>query len=180
MHKTQKQWCNGIKRQFPTHFHRSRVLDVGSLNVNGTNRYLFRNSQYVGIDIVEGPGVDVIGRAHEHEITEGKKYDVVLSTSALEHDMFWFLTLPQMIRLLKPGGLMFFSCAYGQRQHGTRTNHPKDSGTTQLKGDWSNYYRNLKVIDVYFVLLPEKSFASYMIGVTGRDLRFWGIKKRKR
>jgi len=180
MHKTQKQWCDGIKRQFPTRFHRSRVLDVGSLNVNGTNRYLFHNSQYVGIDIVEGPGVDVVGRAHEHEIIEGEKYDVVLSTNALEHDMYWWLTLPQMIRLLKPDGLMFFSCAYRQRPHGTAKEKSKDSGTAQLEGDWSNYYRNLKVIDVYFVLHPERSFRSYMVGTTGRDLRFWGIKRGRR
>ena len=174
MHKEQKEWCESIKRRFPKYFWTKRVLDIGSLDVNGTNRYLFFNCQYDGVDIVPGKGVDIVSRGHE---VTGEQYDVVLSTNALEHDMFWFLTLPQMIRLTEHGGLMFFSCAYSQRQHGTRTAKPNDSGTTKLKGDWSDYYRNLRVIEVYSVLQPERSFVSYMIGITGRDLRFWGIKK---
>ena len=108
---------------------------------------------------------------------EQNGFDVVLSTNALEHDMFWFLTLIKMIRSLKHKGLMFFSCAYSQREHGTIIRKPMDSGTAKLQGDWSRYYRNLRVMEVYSVINPERSFRSYMIGVTGIDLRFWGIKK---
>jgi hypothetical protein len=174
MHKAQKEWCESLRRKFPIYFYTKRVLDIGSLDVNGTNRYLFYNCHYDGVDIIAGKGVDIVCPAHK---LTGERYDVVLSTNALEHDMFWFLTLPQMIRLLEPGGLMFFSCAYSRRQHGTRTSKPKDSGTTLRGGDWGYYYRNLRLVDVYPVLQPERSFVSYMIGVAGRDLRFWGIKK---
>jgi hypothetical protein len=72
---------------------------------------------------------------------------------------------------------MFFSCAYSKREHGTIVRKPNDSGTTKLEGDWNKYYRNLRLIEVYLVLNPERSFGSYMIGITGSDLRFWGIKK---
>jgi len=178
MHREQKAWCESIKEQFPDYFDTKRVLEVGSLNVNGTNRYLFENCHYDGVDIIPGKGVDIVCRGHEVTLeVVGAQYDVVLSTNTLEHDMFWFLTLPQMIRMTEHGGLMFFTCSYSQRQHGTRLSKPKDSGTTELEGDWSDYYRNLKVMDIYPVLNPERSFGSYMIGVTGRDLRFWGIKK---
>ena len=174
MHKKQREWCESLKERFPQYFDCVRVLDIGSLDINGTNRYLFDNCHYVGVDIVSGPGVDTVCRGHE---VFGDQYNVVLSTNTLEHDMFWHLTLPQMIRLTKHHGLMFFSCSYSQRQHGTREKKPKDSGTVQLQSDWSDYYRNLKVGDVCSVLKPERSFGTYMIGVTGKDLRFWGIKK---
>jgi len=174
MHKEQREWCESLKEKFPDYFDTKRVLDIGSLDVNGTNRYLFKNSHYVGVDIVKGPGVDIVCPAHE---VTGEKYGVVLSTNAFEHDMFWFLTLEQMMRMVESGGLMFFSCSYSQRQHGTAVAKPKDSGTTKLVGDWRNYYRNLRVLDVYSVLNPERHFGSFMLGVTGRDLRFWGIRK---
>ncbi len=174
MHREQKEWCESIKEQFPDYFDCARVLDIGSLDVNGTNRYLFKNSHYIGVDVVQGPGVDIVSPAHE---VTGERYDVVLSTNALEHDMFWYLTLPQMMRLTDSGGLMFFSCAYSQRQHGTKIAKPKDSGTTQLEGHWSKYYRNLKVLDVYSVMNPERHFVAFMLGTAGRDLRFWGIRK---
>jgi hypothetical protein len=176
MHRSQKEWCECLKDRFPLYFACTKVLDVGSLDVNGTNRHLFHKPNYVGIDVVEGPGVDVVCKGHE--FVAEKKFDVVLSTNALEHDMFWFLTLPQMIRLLKPRGLMFFSCSYSYRHHGTKSVHPGDSGTTKLKGDWGDYYRNLKLMDIYSVMTPERSFSTYMMGISGRDLRFWGIKKK--
>lgn len=174
MHKEQKEWCEEIKEQFPDYFDCARVLDIGSLDVNGTNRYLFKDSCYTGVDVIPGPGVDIISLAHK--MTE-KKYDVVLSTNALEHDMFWHLTLAQMMRLTDRGGLMVFTCAYSQRQHGTRATKPEDSGTAKLEGHWGEYYRNLKVLDIYSVVNPERHFGSFMFGVTGRDLRFWGIRK---
>lgn len=174
MHREQKEWCESIKERFPDYFDTVRVLDIGSLDVNGTNRYLFKNSYYVGVDVVRGPGVDIVCPGHE---VSGERYNVVLSTNSLEHDMFWFLTLPNMMRMTESGGLMFFSCAYSRRQHGTAIASPNDSGTTRLEGHWKNYYRNLKLLDVYAVMNPERHFRSFMVGVAGRDLRFWGIRK---
>ena len=175
MHGTQKKWCDSIKERFPNFFKSTRVLEVGSLNVNGTNRYLFEDADYVGVDIVKGPGVDVVCKAHQYRIKT--QFDVALSTNALEHDMFWHLTLPQMIRALRHGGLMFFSCGYSQKPHGIMARKRHDSGTTQLGGDWSEYYKNLGVMETYAALNPERSFGAFMLGKWGRDLRFWGIKR---
>lgn len=174
MHREQREWCEGIKEQFPEYFECVRVLEIGSLDVNGTNRYLFKDSCYTGVDVVPGPGVDIVSLGHK---VIGKKYDVVLSTNALEHDMFWHLTLPQMMRLTDKGGLMFFICSHSRRQHGTKAVKPEDSGTAKLWGHWKEYYRNLKVLDVYSVIKPERTFRSFMLGLAGRDLTFWGIKK---
>lgn len=176
MHETQRKWCESIKQQFPEYFRGTCVLDVGSLDVNGTNRHLFDDCLYVGIDVLPGPGVDVVSVCHRF-VTSQNGFDVVLSTSALEHDMFWDKTLPKMVEFLRHGGLMFFSCGYAQREHGTKNRKPNDSATSRLIGPWCNYYRNLTPSDIRSVLDLEREFEMYMLGKAGRDLRFFGIKK---
>jgi len=48
---------------------RGKVLEVGSYDVNGSVRPLFKNRQrfpsYTGIDMREGPGVDMVGVASD-------------------------------------------------------------------------------------------------------------------
>jgi hypothetical protein len=43
----------------------ARVLEMGSYNVNGSVRDMFALAgRYVGVDLVEGPGVDLVGFGH--------------------------------------------------------------------------------------------------------------------
>ncbi|KXH76344.1 MAG: hypothetical protein AM326_07225 [Candidatus Thorarchaeota archaeon SMTZ-45] len=176
MHKQQREWCESIKNQFPEYFKGTFVLDVGSLDVNGTNRYLFSDSLYVGIDVLPGPGVDIITMCHRF-VAPYCGFDVVLSTNALEHDMLWYKTIPAMVEFLRHGGLMFFSAGYAYKEHGTVRTTPQDSATARLEGLWSEHYRNLTPRMVHSLLSWERVFSSYMLGKSGRDLRFWGIKK---
>jgi len=69
------------------------IIEVGSLNVNGTVRDFimeFKPKSYIGIDIIEGNGVDKILSA-EHLIKEFGKdsFDTVVSTEMLEHAENW-------------------------------------------------------------------------------------------
>jgi hypothetical protein len=66
----------------------SRVLEVGSLNVNGTVRRLFRG-EYVGVDMRDGPDVDVVCNAHELSgslLLRSRFYETVVCCEMLEHD----------------------------------------------------------------------------------------------
>ena len=90
-HKEQKDFCEWIQTAFPDMFTNVSVLDIGSMDINGNNRYLSSNADYTGIDIASGPNVDVVSVAHEYKTN--KKYDVVISTEALEHDKHWRKTL---------------------------------------------------------------------------------------
>jgi hypothetical protein len=40
-HQAQQDFCNSVRQLFPDHFRGKTVLDVGSLDINGNNRYLF-------------------------------------------------------------------------------------------------------------------------------------------
>jgi len=157
------------------------VVDFGSLDVNGNNRFLFFNYNYTGVDIGEGPNVDVVSPAHE--FVSDILYDVVISTEMLEHDMHWEKSLINMEKLLKPNRMMLITCAStGRPEHGTiRSEGPKafSSPLTSQIEEWMNYYKNLTAADFRSVLDVDKIFKMHkFFYVEGAcDLYFVGIKK---
>jgi SAM-dependent methyltransferase len=151
-------------------------LDVGSLDVNGNNRYLFENCEYIGLDVASGKNVDVVSIAHEYKAPE-ESFDVIISTNALEHDMYYKLTLKKMVSLLKSEGLLIFSAANSFKEHGTKRKNPSSSNTSLMNEKWSNYYKNLNPKDIISALDLNKLFSSYNLEVIEKDLTFWGIKK---
>ena len=50
-HPEQRTFMTYVKEKFPEKFKNCRVLDIGSLDINGNNRYLFTDYTYVGVDI---------------------------------------------------------------------------------------------------------------------------------
>ena len=133
---------------YPKYFNNARVLEIGSakIGLQPSVRCRFHDCDYTGVDIWENSCVDVISKGHEYD--SDKLFDTVCSFECFEHDMFWDLTLTNMIRLLRPGGLLIFSCATtGRPEHGTRsTDVIASPGTSELEG-WQDYYRNLNETD---------------------------------
>lgn len=168
MHKEVKLFCQSVKLLYPMHFSGVDVLDCGSLDINGNNRYLFDKSNYLGIDIVRGNNVDIVTRVHEFK--PSNKFDCIISTEMLEHDEYFAASLNAMFKLLKPGGLLLITAAgHGRKEHGTHNFTPQDSPLTQ------SYYRN---IDVTMLLqgLELTNFYEYTISYRRTDIRFAGIK----
>lgn len=85
-----------------------RILEVGSLDVNGTLRYGIQRmnpSEYIGIDIEEGRGVDVICNAENLAEKFGEEsFDFVLSTCMLEHVQDWKICVSQIKHVCKREG----------------------------------------------------------------------------
>ena len=119
-HLAQRNFCRSVKDRYPDWFRKTRVLEVGSRNVNGSLRELFLESVcYVGIDAEPGPDVDVVCFAHEFT-AELESFDVVCSAETFEHDPHAAQTVYRMLQLLRPGGLFFMTCAgEGRPEHGT-------------------------------------------------------------
>jgi len=173
-HREQSQWCELVKYAHDEFFVGTSVLDIGSLDINGNNRYLFEQCNYTGIDIGEGKNVDVVCSGHLFKSDD--LFDVVISTECFEHDEHWELTLKNVINnLLKDGGLFLFSCAApGRPEHGTKRTSPKDSPFT------NDYYRNLSEADIRSVLDCDEVFSNYKFKTRidfPQDLYFYGIKK---
>lgn len=178
-HLEQKQFCIKIKTSLPGYFNNKTVLDIGSLDINGSNRFLFDDCSYYGIDIGEGPNVDFVSKAHEFNPPD-ETYDTIISTECFEHDMYYDLSLKNIIRMLKRDGLFLFTCATdGRAEHGTTRTSPADAPLLASYEGWSDYYKNLTEQDIRNVLDIDSLFKEYDFEVNqmSHDLYFWGIKK---
>lgn len=193
-HPEQRQFCKQVKRKYPEFFKRKVVVDVGSLDINGSNRSLFRKCFYTGIDVYAGKNVNVVGEAHlvmplvvdsikwnqpwpKHRFYdfETMVVDVMISTEALEHDKYWEKTLTAMYLYLKPGGLMLITCAApGREEHGTTDHHAWCSPGT------NDHYQNVS-FEMLASVLHSSMFDTYHLSYDKRnfDLQFYGIKKNQ-
>lgn len=187
LHKEADQFVRQVKAEYPEYFSNKKVLEVGSLDINGSVRKYFENCDYTGIDLGEGLGVDRVAHITDllKEATEIRPevfvsvapcafWDVVVSTEALEHDNLWLESLSAMYSLLKPNGLLLITCAGP-----TRAEH----GTTRSDGGWASpstpdYYRNISTED-FASILPATLFSKSYLGYRSdhADLYFAGIKK---
>lgn len=97
-----------------------KVLEIGSLDINGSMRtYDFLGTRepwqemvgcvkYTGIDLVSGKSVDWTMDAHSLQFAEDS-FDLVLCLDVLEHDSDIASTLREGYRVLTPGGLFLVS-----------------------------------------------------------------------
>ena len=128
------------------------LLEIGSLDVNGSVRDLFpRADPYVGIDLAPGRAVDVV--ASGHDFGRDESFATVVTTECLEHDPGWRQTLTNIERVLRPGGLLVLTCATtGRHEHGTARTSPAMSPFTSRSdgrsGRANDHYRNLTAEDV--------------------------------
>jgi len=179
-HEQQKDFYRGVKTRYPRFFTDVKILDIGSLDINGTIKDLFEHPYYyVGVDLAEGKNVDVICPGHLYD--SGFQFDVVTSSECFEHDMYYARTLSNMVRLLRPGGLMAFTCATeGRPEHGTLKTSPDDAPLLlSIDEKWANYYKNLTEDDIRSVIDINNTFSEFefKIGEETRDLYFCGIKR---
>lgn len=88
---------------------RLSVLDIGSYDVNGSYRALFTDPawSYTGVDLEEGPGVDIALKSPYRLPIPSASIDLVLSGQAFEHVEYFWQTWLEMLRVLKVGGRIF-------------------------------------------------------------------------
>jgi len=89
---------------------RPRIIEIGSQDVNGSLREVApADFEYVGVDFVTGKGVDVvIDDPYSLPFATGSA-DMIVSSSCFEHsEMFWLLFL-EIMRVLKPHGLLYLN-----------------------------------------------------------------------
>jgi len=89
---------------------RGRLADVGSYDVNGTYRPIVEGlgfDSYHGIDIMEGPNVDMVFPENGDWGTDARtQWDVVISGQCLEHTRRPWVWMRQVAQLVRSGGLV--------------------------------------------------------------------------
>lgn len=89
---------------------KGRVLEVGSLNVNGCVRDLVPHA--IGTDMRAGPNVDVVCPAEKLlEHFGADSFDAVMSLDAFEHVQDWRGFVTNMWGVLKPNGWLVLTMA---------------------------------------------------------------------
>lgn len=198
-HHAQDLFIRGVKYSLPHFFKREseqeplRVLDCGSLDINGSNRGYFSGAagaiEYTGIDVGAGPGVDLVCPAWAYGAASlpadtppailandlgdlAGTFDVVISTEMLEHSRTWAQDLENMVRLLRPGGLLVVTAAGdGRPEHGTTRSLPADAPFT------NDYYCNVSNW-MFAQAVKPGHFEIYSLRQLATDLQFFGVKDR--
>lgn len=161
---------------FPEHF-AGRVIDIGSLDINGGPHQNISPKEYVGVDLAEGPNVDLVSRGEDVALPSGY-FDVAMSSECFEHNPKWRETFRNMHRLTRPGGLVIFSCATrGRPEHGTTRS---DGGYSApfVVAQGSEYYKNVSEFSALFVS-ARLGFSEMwtLVEPAHCDLFFAGIRK---
>jgi len=169
-----------LKVFFQTILLKKKVLDVGSGDINGNNRFLFENCSYEGNDVVQAPNVTIVSKTKDLPY-ENETFDTIISTECFEHDPTYKESFLKIYDILKKDGLFCFTCAsIGRPEHGTRRSTPEDSyGTIENLKDMSDYYKNLTEKELHAVLNLNELFSvwnTYYCN-SSKDLYFLGIKK---
>lgn len=172
-HQEQRDFFNSVKTTFPQFFIDVSVIEIGSLNINGTVRDFFENcKRYVGVDLQEGPCVDLICEGQNVDFPDNE-FDVSVSAECFEHNPYWAETFYNMYRMAS--SFVIFTCASdGRPEHGTTRTTPENSPFTL---EW-NYYRNLNSADFIKLFDINAMFKEHKFEYNrvSKDLYFWGIK----
>lgn len=154
-----------------SYFVNSRVLEVGSFDINGSVRDLFERSTFFGVDRNDGSNVDTVGWFHLWAAEHLKRlallrmqphYDVVFSTECLEHDPHAELTVKAMIDCCAKGGLIFLTCAGpGREVHCLET---------------TGHYKNITRQELEQWFADKGETVSVMENSVDHDLYAWCVK----
>ena len=125
-----------------------KVLELGSYDVNGSPRPYVEGlgaTDYVGVDVAPGPGVDVICAAEQAVDRFGvQSFDIVISTEMLEHVRDWRSVVSSMKRVLRPGGLLVVTTrSRGFHVHG----YPSDFWRFEVE-DFRRIFSEMEILDV--------------------------------
>ena len=134
-----------------------KILDIGSYDINGSLKPLFEKGQYIGMDMSEGPNVNIVASAHDIPFKDNY-FDIVLSSSCFEHDDMFWISFLEMCRVLKPGGFMYINAPSIGPYHG----YPGDNWRFYIDS-WKALEKwalknniNIKLVENYIDNFTEK------------------------
>jgi SAM-dependent methyltransferase len=92
------------------------IVEIGSYQVSGQEeigdlRSLFAGSEYCGIDMRAGPGVDVVGNVEELPLPDAS-VGTVLALSTFEHVTHFWRGFDEVHRVLRPEGALLVCCPF--------------------------------------------------------------------
>lgn len=109
MHGPPFNYVGQVLRRFGR---RSKVLEIGSRNINGGIRSMLPEVEsYTGLDICPGPGVDIVADFATWDNPDGLTFDTAIATEVLEHTVKAEDICIAAYRYLDVGGLFILTAA---------------------------------------------------------------------
>lgn len=122
---------------------RNNILEYGGRNINGSVRSLFDGSEYFSIDIVLGPGVDLLADAATYRPQTVP--DTIVCCEVLEHTPAWAEIIKNAGKSLDADeGVLILTCACAPR----RPHSAVDGG--EVRG--GEYYGNIDPMQLTAIL----------------------------
>jgi SAM-dependent methyltransferase len=142
------------------------VVELGSRDINGGTRDLLpAGCRYVGVDLTDGPGVDVVADAAVYDPPFAP--DLILCTEVLEHTPDGEAILRNAHRMLAPYGALIVTCA----GEGRAPHSGVDGGALRAH----EHYANVREADLYRWLAPFARVQT-QLDLGAGDLRAVAIK----
>jgi len=143
-----------------------KVIEIGSLNINGTIRIIFADAKnYCGVDMQTGPGVDLIADSAYWLAPE--PVDIIVCCEVFEHAQEWRRIVEMTYKNLKPGGI-FIGTAAGEGRF------PHSAIDENPIRDWE-YYANIGARDMRWTL-ERNNFKNVIVNTINNDVR-WSAHK---
>lgn len=115
MHRNNLLFLNETRATYPEAFIGS-TLELGS--GGGSQARQWFSGPYIGIDLVDGPGVDKVCAAKDTQFEPGQ-FETLICLSMFEHDPRWALSLRHNLQWIRSGGLVILCWgAEGNLHHG--------------------------------------------------------------
>ena len=96
----------------------ARVLEIGSLDVNGSLRaHKPADVEWIGVDIEPGRGVDVVVQPHERLPFPDNHFDLVVASSVYEHDTAFWKTMAEMARVANQRAFIYINAPSNGQVH---------------------------------------------------------------
>ena len=159
---------------------RIRIIDFGSLDINGGPHHLLKplDCEYIGVDLAEGANVNLVSRGELVDYPTAS-FDIAMSSELFEHTPTWREIFYNMCRLTKPGGIVVLSCAGRFRpEHGTTRSDNGFSAPFVVR-QGTEYYGNVSAKEMRRAIALENWFDRYGLFEEhwSNDTYFVGIRK---
>ncbi|MEP5765011.1 MAG: methyltransferase domain-containing protein [Halieaceae bacterium] len=96
------------------------IFDIGARDILGSYRPLFQEESwnYRGVDLEEGPNVDIVlTEPYRWKEIKSESCDVLISGQTFEHIEYFWVTILEIWRVLKPGGIVCIIAPSAGNQH---------------------------------------------------------------
>jgi len=118
-----RHWIEHVAKQYSPFNKEQKLLEVGSWIAPGQENIICRKTigplvgEYIGLDMQDGPGVDIVADAKKIPFDDNH-FDIVISTDCYEHIDWPREVTHEIFRVLKPGGVFYLTTVFDFEIHG--------------------------------------------------------------